>query len=57
MTDLGLEGGPLYDPQVNFRRVRRSINDWASDPKPAPVATRTVDTVAQTPSLIGPAAN
>ena len=57
VTDLGLDGGPLYDPQVNFRRVRRSINDWASDPKPAPVATRTVDTTAQTPALIGPVAN
>ncbi len=57
VTDLGLDGGPLYDPQVNYRRVRRSINDWASDPKPAPVATRTVDTTAQTPALIGPVAN
>ncbi|UVO53407.1 TolC family outer membrane protein [Sphingomonas sp. SUN039] len=57
VQDLGLDGGPLYDPQVNYRRVRRSVNDWASDPKPAPVATRTVDTVAQTPALIGPAAN
>ncbi len=54
VNDLGLDGGPLYDPQVNYRRVRRSINDWASDPKPAPVATRTVDTKAQTPALIGP---
>lgn len=57
VQDLGLDGGPLYDPQVNYRRVRRSINDWASDPKPAPVATRTVDTTAQTPALIGPVAN
>ena len=57
VQDLGLDGGPLYDPQVNYRRVRRSINDWANDPKPAPVATRTVDTTAQTPALIGPVAN
>lgn len=56
VDNLGLDGGPLYDPQVNYRRVRRSINDWASDPKPQPVATRTVDTTAQTPALIGPAA-
>ncbi len=56
VQDLGLDGGPLYDPQVNYRRVRRSINDWANDPKPAPVATRTVDTTAQTPALIGPVA-
>jgi outer membrane protein len=57
VQDLGLDGGPLYDPNVNYRRVRRSVNDWANDPKPAPVATRTVDTVAQTPALIGPVAN
>ncbi|MEP6784474.1 MAG: TolC family outer membrane protein [Sphingomonadales bacterium] len=57
VNDLGLEGGPLYDPNVNYRRVRRSINDWANDPKPAPVATRTVDTPAQTPALIGPTVN
>jgi outer membrane protein len=57
VKDLGLDGGPLYDPQVNYRRVRRSINDWANDPKPAPVATRTVDTKAQTPALIGPTVN
>lgn len=57
VQDLGLEGGPLYDPQVNYRRVRRSINDWANDPKPVPVATRTVDSPTQTPALIGPVAN
>ncbi len=57
IQDLGLDGGPLYDPQVNYRRVRRSINDWASDPKPVPVATRTVDSPTQTPALIGPVAN
>jgi outer membrane protein len=54
VNDLGLDGGPFYDPNVNYRRVRRSINDWANDPKPAPQATRTVDTPAQTPALIGP---
>ena len=53
-SDLGLDGGPLYDPQVNYRRVRGRIGDWGSDPKPVPVATRTVDTPAQTPALIGP---
>ena len=57
VTDLGLDGGVLYDPNVNYRRVRRSINDWASDPTPAAVATRTVDTPAQTPALIGPRVN
>ena len=54
IKDLGLDGGVFYDPNVNYRRVRRSINDFASDPAPSAVATRTVDTRAQTPALIGP---
>jgi outer membrane protein len=40
--DLGLDGGPLYDPQVNYDRVSRTSSDWARDPAPAPVSTRTV---------------
>ena len=40
--DLGLDGGPLYDPLGNYRRVSNNWNDWASDPIHAPAATRTV---------------
>ncbi len=40
--DLGLEGGPLYDPLGNYRRVAGNWSDWASDPRRAPTATRTV---------------
>ncbi|MBA2635926.1 MAG: hypothetical protein H0U83_04450, partial [Sphingomonas sp.] len=40
--DLGLDGGPLYDPLGNYRRVAGSINDWTSDPRHVPVATRTL---------------
>jgi outer membrane protein len=40
--DLGLDGGPLYDPLANYRRVSGSWNDWATDPIHAPAATRTV---------------
>ncbi len=56
--DLGLDGGPLYDPLGNYRRVARSWNDWANDPRHVPVATRTVDstempaTPAVTPELV-----
>ncbi len=49
--DLGLDGGALYDPQINAKRVRSHIWDWGADPDPVPVATRTVDTVAQNPSI------
>jgi outer membrane protein len=40
--DLGLDGGPLYDPLGNYRRVAGDWNDWSSDPTPRPMATRTV---------------
>ena len=42
-VDLGLDGGPLYDPLANYRRVAGNWNDWASDPTHTPVATRTVN--------------
>lgn len=45
--DLGLEGGPLYDPVADYERVEGKWNDWSSEPDPAVVATRTVDTPAQ----------
>jgi outer membrane protein len=51
--DLGLDGGALYDPETNYKRVRNSVWDWDSDPTPKPVATRTVDTQAQNPSVKG----
>ena len=40
--DLGLDGGPLYDPLGNYRRVANNWNDWASDPRHPTIATRTV---------------
>jgi outer membrane protein len=40
--DLGLDGGPLYDPLGNYRRVAGNWNDWSSDPRHPPLATRTV---------------
>jgi outer membrane protein len=40
--DLGLDGGPLYDPLGNYRRVANNWNDWANDPRHPTIATRTV---------------
>jgi outer membrane protein len=40
--DLGLDGGPLYDPLANYRRVSRSWNDWSGERMRTPTATRTV---------------
>lgn len=39
--DLGIEGGALYDPEVNYKRVKGQIWDWADDPAPQQVATDT----------------
>ena len=52
--DLNLEtGGPLYDPEVNAKRVRGKIWDWDRDPEPQPKSTRTVD-IEAAEDLIGP---
>ena len=45
--DLNLDGGALYDPNTNYRRVRGKWFDWDTDPAPKAVSTRTVDTPAQ----------
>ncbi|MDB5697870.1 MAG: hypothetical protein JWN69_674 [Alphaproteobacteria bacterium] len=42
MEHLNLDGGALYNPIANYRRVSRRISDWGDDPTPQPVATRTV---------------
>jgi outer membrane protein len=52
--DLNLDtGGPLYDPVVNYERVRGRLWDWDRDPEPAPVSTRTVD-IPASPGAYGP---
>ncbi len=45
--DLGLEGGPLYDPVAAYDDVRGKWSDWSSAPDPTTQATRTIDTKAQ----------
>ena len=49
--DLGLDGGTLYDPVVNYNRVHGKIWDWSDDPTPTVDSTRTVDTPAQDGSV------
>jgi outer membrane protein len=43
--DLNLDGGALYDPVANYRRVSGRFSDWSDDTTPQPVATRTVGPV------------
>lgn len=55
--DLNLDtGGPLYDPQVNYERVRGKFWDWDRDPEPTPNSTRTIDT-EPSDEFIGPVLN
>ena len=50
--DLNLDGGALYDPQDNYRRVRGKWFDWDDDPAPKAQSTRTVDTPVQDGSIL-----
>ncbi len=49
--DLGLDGGPLYDPNTNYERVKGKWFDWEMDKDPSAKGTRTVDTAAQNASI------
>lgn len=47
--DLNLDtGGPLYDPVLNYERVKGKIWDWDRDPEPTAKSTQTVDIPAAT---------
>lgn len=45
--DLGLDGGALYDPVADYRRVRGQWFDWADGKAPRITSTTTVGTKAQ----------
>jgi len=47
--DLGLEGGPLYDPTGNYRRVTTGWSDWSGEPRHSVRSSRTI-TPAETPA-------
>lgn len=51
--DLSFDSRLLYDPAVNYARVRNRINDWGDDKTPQPVATSTRATPPQGPEVIG----
>ena len=52
--DLGLDGGTLYDPTVNYKRVRNRLNDFDGDGEPVPVALSTAQTPAQNAAVAKP---
>jgi len=45
--DLGLEGGTLYDPVADYKKVEGAWIDWSSQRDSVTKSTRTVDTAAQ----------
>jgi outer membrane protein len=49
---LGLDGGPLYDPLGNYRRVANNWSDWAGEPRHPTAATRTVSPQEMPPSPV-----
>ncbi|WP_067732183.1 TolC family outer membrane protein [Novosphingobium naphthalenivorans] len=51
--DLNFDNDILYDPEVNYKRVRGKIFDWADDPAPVAKSTRTVDTPVQDGEISG----
>jgi len=50
-ADLGLDGGPLYDPMDNYKKVRGKLFDFDFGPSAKESSTRTVDTVPQDATL------
>lgn len=53
-ADLGLDGGPLYDPSVNYNRVRNRISDYYTDETPVEVAPSTRSIPAQDATVTKP---
>ncbi|MBO9574658.1 MAG: TolC family outer membrane protein [Sphingobium sp.] len=53
-TELGVEGGALYDPTINYKKVRNDWSDWNDGKDPKPEASRTVDSKAQNATVSGP---
>ena len=51
--DLGLDGGTLYDPTINYKRVRGRFGDFGGDGEPDAVAPSTATTVPQT-AIVAP---
>ena len=52
--DLGLDGGPLYNPADNYDAVRNRISDFATGPAPAPIAPTTAKVPAQSATVTRP---
>lgn len=52
--DLGLDGGPLYDPVANYDRVKNKWWDYGTGASPQQIAPTTADIPAQTATVTKP---
>ncbi len=52
--DLNLEGATLYDPTLNYKRVRGRFSDFGTDGEPTALATSTARTPAQNATVTRP---
>ena len=52
--DLGLDGGPLYDPLGNYRNVAGNWNDWSTPRRHTTVATTNATPEEQPQVLVSP---
>ena len=52
--DLGLDGGPLYDPTIHYAKVRGKLNDFDDGQRAVPVSRSTADTPAQSAVVTRP---
>jgi outer membrane protein len=52
--DLGLDGGPLYDPTIHYATVRGKMNDFDDGVRAMPVAGSTAGTAPQTAAVTRP---
>lgn len=50
-SDLNLDGGPLYDPVSNYKKVSHSWSDWSGGGDQSVKGTRTTTTPAQNPMV------
>ncbi|MFT3978155.1 MAG: TolC family outer membrane protein [Sphingomonas bacterium] len=52
--DLGLDGGPLYNPADNYNAVKNRISDFGAAPDPAAIAPATTKVPAQDATVTRP---
>jgi outer membrane protein len=50
-VELGIAPADVYDPKDHYEKVHGNLWDWNDGARPAPVASRTVDSPTQTATV------